>query len=360
MIKDVIIREVESWMPSHTPPSIARDNHYVQQALLRRWSVDGNNLWVYRTLVSHAHIPEWARKAIRGIAVQNDLYTVFSGGQEIDDFEQWIQREYEDPGLEATEKIVTGGLLTPVEWTAIQRYVAAQDLRTPLTFKEDMERWKTLVPSLLNEILKDLANEAKRFQAEGVTHTQRLHPTPYSDFVRAKVRPSPDELSTDGTLQLSMRTGRKFWVVSIRQRLIDNANIICGQRWSVIEPYGDEEWPLTDHPVVRLNYYRLGQYDFKGGWGNTNSELFMPVSPRHLLYVKVGSKAANRPSASKDVTRRLQRFLVERAHRWIFARQKFDWVESIRPRVVSQEQFVTEQEMWKKWREEQLALEKSW
>ena len=78
--------------------------------------------------------------------MQNDLYTVFSGGQEVDEFERWIQREYEDPGFEATEKIVIGRRLTPAEWTAIHRYLAAQDMRPPLTFKEEMERWRGVYP----------------------------------------------------------------------------------------------------------------------------------------------------------------------------------------------------------------------
>ena len=44
------------------------------------------------------------------------------------------------------------------------------------------------------------------------------------------------------------------------------------------------------HPVLRLNYYKPGQYDFRGGWGNPGSEVLMPLSPRHLLYVQVGKK----------------------------------------------------------------------
>lgn len=347
-------------MSSNTQVSLTRDNHYVQQALMRRWSVDATTLWAYRTLVSHAHIPEWKQKAIKGIAVQNDLYTVFSGGREVDEFERWMQREYEDPGFEATEKMVTGGQLTPAEWAAIQRYVAAQDLRTPLTFKEDTERWKTFVPSLLNRILKDSVEEIARLQAKGSNSIPPSNPNPYSELIKVDIQPPTDKLATHGTLQLSMRTGRKLWIVSIRQRLISNAAVICGERWSVVEPYGDEEWPLTDQPVVRLNYCKSGRYDFKGGWGNANSEIFMPVSPRHLLYVKVGSKAANRFAVTRDGTRQLQRILVERAHRWIFARKKVDWIASVRPRIVDHEQFSAEQEAWKKWCKEQLESEKSW
>ena len=44
---------------------------------LRRWSVDRSTLWAYRILVSHARIPEREKKAIKGLAVQNDLYTFF-------------------------------------------------------------------------------------------------------------------------------------------------------------------------------------------------------------------------------------------------------------------------------------------
>src|SRR5438309_5822845 len=85
--------------------NLTRNNHYVQQGLTCGWSEDGNNVWVYRTLVSHAHIPEWELKPIKGLAVQRNLYTVFLAGRETDEFEHWIKKQFEDPGLAAIERM---------------------------------------------------------------------------------------------------------------------------------------------------------------------------------------------------------------------------------------------------------------
>lgn len=83
----------------------------------------------------------------------------------------------------------------------------------------------------------------------------------------------------------------------------------------------------------------------------------MPISPRHLLYVKVGSKSRNRFTVSQEETRYLQRFIVERAHRWIFAKKKLGWVAKDKSRIVDQAQFNAEQKAWKEWHDVQLKIE---
>src|SRR6266540_2902777 len=130
-------------------PGIARDSHYVPMAALRRWSHDGRHVFAYRILVAATTVPEWRRRPIRGVAYRRDLYTVFAGGQELDDFEKWLASEYEQPGLEAIDKLVTGSRLAPADWRHIARFVAAQDVRTPLSFIESMQRWEQKVPDML-------------------------------------------------------------------------------------------------------------------------------------------------------------------------------------------------------------------
>ncbi len=154
-------------------------------------------------------------------------------------------------------------------------------------------------------------------------------------------------------LRVEVTAWRSLGVASMRHPLTGAANALCQHRWSVVEPHRDEEWPLTDHPVLRLNYYRPGQYNFRGGWGNEGSEIMMPISPRHLLYVQVGKKAPNRFSFPPKETQLVQRLIVERAHRWVFARKPAPWVVQVRPRVVDHALFVAEQDAWKHWHQEQ-------
>jgi hypothetical protein len=83
----------------------------------------------------------------------------------------------------------------------------------------------------------------------------------------------------------------------------------------------------------------------------------MPVSPRHLLYVKVGAKSESRFTFSHEHTLLVQRLLAERAHRWIFARNPEPWVAEVRPRAVDEALFLAEQNAWSRWGGEQLQAE---
>ena len=60
---------------------ITRESHYVPQATLKRWSLDGIHLSGYRLLVSHPDVPVWQSHTIGGLARQRDLYT-FDGHAE--------------------------------------------------------------------------------------------------------------------------------------------------------------------------------------------------------------------------------------------------------------------------------------
>ena len=110
---------------------LTRDNHFVPQAYLRRWSDDGKRVYCYRTVVAHKRVPEWEPKSIRGVAYQRDLYTGFANGQEVDDFERWIKSDFEDPAMEALEKVASNAPLGQSDWERLAMFAAAQDMRTP-------------------------------------------------------------------------------------------------------------------------------------------------------------------------------------------------------------------------------------
>lgn len=339
------------------PPGITRDSHYVPMAALRRWSIDGTHLFAYRILVSTPTVPEWRRRPIRGLAYHRDLYTVFAGWQELDDFERWLSSEYEQPGLEAIDRLLCGSRLTPEDWRRMAQLVAAQDIRTPLSFIESMRRWDQEIPEVLDRTIRESIKRLEETKEQGVLLEQKSERNEFSDLLKVTIEPPIVPGSDQATVRAEVPAGRRLWIAAMRHLLTGVANTLCRHRWSVAEPAGDAEWPLTDHPVLRLNYYNPGHYDFGGGWGNCRSEIMMPVSPRHLLYVQVGKKAPNRFAFSPEHTKLVQRLLVERAHRWVFATRPDEWVADVRPRTVDPKRLAAEAKAWDDWHQDQLQSE---
>ncbi len=337
--------------------NVAHDSHYVPQAALRRWSADGKRVYAYRLLVSRAEVPDWELRSVRGLAYQDDLYTTFVGGGETDEFERWIAREYEEPGLEAVDKLLAEVRLTPADWHRIIRFVAAQDVRTPLNFIESIKRWERELPDILAKAISESVADLRRARTDGIALARNAEPNAFSNSFRVHIESSTGPGADQALVRTEVAPARSLWIASMRHLLKGAATTLCQHHWSVVEPHGSEEWPLTDHPVLRLNYYRPGQYDFRGGWGNPGSEIMMPISPRQLLYVQVGAKASNRFVFSPQDTQLVQRLIVERAHRWVFARQPTPWIARVRPRLVDEAMFLAERDAWQSWQREEAQAE---
>ena len=220
-----------------------------------------------------------------------------------------------------------------------------------------MRRWHHQIPEILDQTLHDSIKRLKESRATGVALHQTSEQNDFSNLLEVTIEPPAVPGSDLGAVQAAVPIGRRFWVASMRHILTGVAETLCRHRWSVIEPVSDQEWPLTDHPVLRLNYYGPDQYDFAGGWGNPGSEIMMPVSPKHLLYVQVGKKNANRFSFSPHHTSLVQQLLVKRAHRWVFGRRPLHWVAAVRPRIVNRDQLAEEDKAWKGWHRDQLQSE---
>jgi hypothetical protein len=247
--------------------------------------------------------------------------------------------------------------MTPLDWQRIARFVAAQDVRTPLNFIERIRQWKKQIPETLEKIVKEAAEKIARDNPQTVSVPQESVANPLADAFRVHID-RPDEPGLGPTvLRAEVSSGRGLWLASMRHLLTGAANVLTTHRWSVVEPHGGEEWPLTDHPVLRLNFYEPDRYDFGGGWNRPGTELMMPISPRLLLYTQVGHRNEGRFSFSREQTHVVQRLLVERAFRWVFAREPLGWVSAWRSREVNEAAFEMEQIALKRWHQDQAADE---
>lgn len=298
-------------------------------------------------------MPEWRETSIRGAAYHRDLYTSVNGAKEIDEFEHWIATSFEGPGITAIEAVERGERLTREQWQNLAMLFALQDVRTPSTYFEHAERWEREFPALVESTMRHATTRLRHAQFAEREIKRNSGLDHFGHLFDVSINRDEDE-GGGAVVEVSMTVDREFWVAAMRRWLTSTAERLLSHKWIIAEPT-DFEWPLTDHPAVRLGYSGRTKYDFGGGWGKRNSTLFMPLSPRHLLFTEVGRDLGRRTRLDTSQINLLRRMVLERADRWVFATRPTEWIERARPRVVDAAQFTQEKELWDRWPREQLT-----
>lgn len=338
---------------------ITHDNHFVPQLYLKQWGMDGSQIWAYRTLVSHQKVKKWTLRSIRGVAFHRDLYTEFLDGQEVDDFERWMESEFETPAQEAINKVIQEKKLEQSDWSKLAWFLAAQDVRTPTSYLESTERWHATLPALLQETLEDSVKKLEGLKKENKTFEKNETANSlFNKSMKINVIRNPENVG-GGYIEAKVTVGRTLWIESQRFLLQKTAKALLQHKWGIAKPARGFEWFTSDHPVVRLNYYKKGSYDLRGGWGKAKGNLIMPLSPNHLLFTQIGEYVPDYFVFPKEKTIEIQKFIAERAFRWIFARNPLKIIEKHRPRVVDKELYNSEEEILKHWHEKQRQAEES-
>jgi hypothetical protein len=336
---------------------VKRDNHFVPQAYLRRWSDDGVHIWSHRLLVSHEKVPLWEEKAISGVAFHRDLYTIMRGGSVSDKFEHWLEREFETPAGSALQKIEHGVPLSREDWERVAYYAAAQNLRTPAAYLEHVQRMEKTVPAWLSRILPESIAKLERAVKAGKPLPPPKSPGTLPRLpLRVHSEPAPD--GNQMLLRAEVTIGRESWLEISRHLLTGVARVLTRHTWSIMYPDPGTEWFTSDHPLVRLNYYAPGSYDFKGGWGNPGSEILLPLSPKHLMYTRVGKRGPPTIQLTGDKTIEMQKLFAQHAHRSIYARTPMRRVCWFRKRRVDAPLFNSERDALKDWHSGQSMVER--
>lgn len=332
-----------------------RDNHYVPCLYLKRFADVQQRVFTYRILVSDPREPPWKKKSIKSIAYHDYLYARFASGVDTDEMENWLNSDVETPAEEALFKATSGARLAPTDWHNLIRFLAAQQLRTPAKLSENLRYWNETVPATLEKTLHRSVHRLEAMKKSG--QVIKAEKEPNSEYIPLRVKTERGEDS--GTVTAEVVVGRGLWFFSLKRALTVTVNALYTQRWTVLLAPNDRTWFTSDDPVVALNYYSDGTYDFKGGWGRQGTEIFLPLSPRHLLYTKVGERPPARGSvvsvAMADMIRRL---IAEHASRLIIAASVDDVVARFRPRTVSADLVRSEREQWRRWHETQTVAER--
>lgn len=337
---------------------IARANHFVPQGLMRRWSSDRVSLHTYSLLVPDTRMPQWALRSIKSLAMRRDLYTDSTGDQDSDETERWFANEIELPGLEASERLIHGNRLSRDEWHALIRLYALQELRTPQSFVEQMQRWDKSLPQVLDDTLREGIAQLKHAKATG----RPLPPAgsggrAFTGIFKIELQKSAGP-EGGGVLSASVTAGRRLWIAGIKHVLESKPmEKLLRNHWAVLLPAPGYEWPLTDHPALRLGFRSHDDYTFAGGWGKRDTDLVMPLSPHHILHSQVGRTNRGVRQLSEEHTRTLRSFLLQRAYRLVFSTQPVAWIPRERPRQVDRAQSEHERQAWERWHTEQAQAE---
>jgi len=339
---------------------VTHDNHYVPQLYLKQWSNDGLQVCAYRILVSHDKVPEWSYRSISQVAYLRDLYTEIEDGEEVDEFEKWLETEFETPVQESIRKVLKDNPLSSLDWERLASFLGAQDVRTPLNYLESTERWEKTLPNLLQTTLEESVRKLEQKENPDVVNSSSEDVPRLFDNILEIETVSSSELKTgQGYIRAEITTGRKLWLQSQKLVLTKTITALKSHKWCIVRPARGYQWFTSDHPVVKLNYYGKGNYDLKGGWGRKGGNIFMPISPRHLLFTQIGDDLPDRLTLTSDQTRQFQGLIAERALRWIFAHKPLKIISKLRPRHVDPVAFKHETEQWKNWHELQKQAEKT-
>jgi len=249
-------------MKKHT---FHRDNHYVSQGYLKRWESSHKKIWVYRTLVSHERVRSWDEHSLKGIAYYSHLYTQIISGEQTDQIERWLEKEFETPAEVSIIKAISDQRLNIDDWNSLVRFLAAQDVRTPARLIEHLQRANKDLPVIMKDILKNLESRIRNrtLQSEGESIEQ--HET--KGLFPLGVSINSKEQEEFSEIRIETSPGRSTWLYSIRHLLKNTANILHQNKWTILLPAKGMTWPTSDNPVIRLNYYKPGKYDFRGGVG---------------------------------------------------------------------------------------------
>lgn len=333
-----------------------QSNHYVPQSYLKGWSEDGKKIWVYRLLVPHQKTPLWKLYSIRGVAYHKHLYSRISAGSDsgemVDDFERWLEKKFETPAQEALYKVMNDRQLSEKDIKSLVNFTAAQYIRTPAAYEKEMERCIKELSKIFEDTVKEAVNNLEELSEK--IRTQEIT----DEFFPASISVEPSDEPDKSIIRMDAVAGRSLWLYSIKHILNNTVKILYQHTWSILHVNDRVHWATSDNPVICLNYYPNGTYDFKGGWGSIGSEILFPLSPYRMLYTQVGKKNELHLDLTYEKSLQLQQLIINNAHRCIYAKEPLSYVEKCRPRFVDEEIFKSEMDAWNKWHNEQSDAEK--
>lgn len=324
-------------------------HHFVPQFYLKNWSKDGKCIWMHRLIVSNNKVPEWEFKSIKNIAYYKDLYTGNIENNISDEIEKWFDKEIENPCKKIFDDIRVGRKIGKEKYLSITKFMIAQHIRTPKFFKKGIPRWEETIMDTIKDInLKDKSLESTSYIDEEYIRFKKYVP------IRVKTEES-DKRKVAYKIETSIGKGNWLYAIDYIYNCI--VPKLPQYKWSILQAPSGFQWPTSDNPVILLNYYGNGRYDFKGGWGNKGTEIIMPVTPSHILMTHVGESMPSYQNINVYTAKVLRKFIIENADHTIYAKAKIKNIYKLRNRQEGHELYHNNINGFRTFLDEQLKVE---
>lgn len=331
-------------------------NHFVSQFYLKNWADNEGKVWCYRTLVAHKNIPHFKRQSVSSVGFHRNLYIRLQAGDESDEMECMFDHDFESPAQKPIDKLIANKRLRGRDWRKVIRFLAMQDVRNPQRYIEHVQRGG----DEMSEIIQGVLNDVKGKLENGQIPLERTEFSVNVASMKLPMKIVKNDSDDADFVKLGIETvvGRGSWLYGIEHLLKNAVHYLFGHNWQVLHPADGYSWPVSDTPVIKLNYYGKNNYDFKGGWANKGSEIIMPISPQHLLYTQIGNSKSFRPNKlNVNMTNQFIRLIFESAHRMVFMSREEPTYLKYRPRIVSLQKLKEEQMEWRQFHEKQVEAE---
>jgi hypothetical protein len=337
--------------------ALTRDNHFVPRLYLKNFAADSGEVLEYRILVPHPKVPIWRFVNVRGTGYEKNLYTRIVRGEEADDIEQWLNREFETPAKEPFQKVLADKELTPDDWEILVRFLASQIVRTPAFLIKNLPIWKRMAQELLDEKKEDFEASLREPKESGKGTI--YDDIPHREYFPFKIdrKDLPEENKVRFTRKLLV--GRGLWFYTMKQTLTSTLKVLYKHKWTILEAPARLSWFTSDDPVICLNFRSESEYDFNGGWKRERANILFPLSPRHLMFTEIGADSYPRQVPSRYHARLFRRMIAEHAHRRIYSLSEDAKVPQLRPRVEDALAYQNERKLWAAWYEDQSRAEQS-
>jgi hypothetical protein len=337
--------------------ALTRDNHFVPQLYLKNFATTSGEILEYRILVSHSSVPMWKPVNVAGTAYEKNLYTRIVRGEEADDIEQWLNREFESPTKEPLQKVLADEELTQNDWEILVRFLASQIVRTPAFLIKNLPRWNQMAAKILDQSLEDVV--ARLYEAKTSGRKIIHDPAPHAEYFPMQIdrKDLPEEKKVQ--LKAKVVVGRGLWFYTMKHTLTNTLKVLHKHKWTILEAPDRLEWFTSDDPVVCLNFRSEMDYDFDGGWNRQRANILFPLSSRHLMFTEIGVGAYPRRVPSRYYARMFRRMIAEHAHRRIYSLAEDGKIPQLKPRVVDAAAFQNERALWEAWYEDQTKAEQA-